>query len=49
MYALFGMITLVATPVFGALCLYNKATHKKDNRMLIAFFVSLQFSLYVWL
>lgn len=40
MYALFGMIALVATPVFGALCLYNKATHKKDNRMLIAFFVS---------
>lgn len=40
MYALFGMIALVATPVFGALCLYNKATHKKDNRMLIAFFAS---------
>lgn len=27
MYALFGMIALVTTPVFGALCLYNKATH----------------------
>lgn len=40
MYALFGMIALVATPVFGALCLYNKATHKKDSRMLIAFFAS---------
>ena len=40
MYALFGMIALVATPVFGALCLYNKTTHKKDNRMLIAFFAS---------
>lgn len=40
MYALFGMIALVATPVFGALYLYNKATHKKDNRMLIAFFAS---------
>ena len=40
MYALFGMISLVATPVFGALCLYNKAKHKKDDRMLIAFFVS---------
>lgn len=40
MYALFGMIALVATPVFGALCLYNKATHKKDGRMLIAFFAS---------
>lgn len=40
MYALFGMIALVATPVFGALCLYNKATHRKNNRILIAFFVS---------
>ena len=40
MYALFGMIALVATPVFGALCLYNKATHKKNSRMLIAFFAS---------